>query len=50
MKTTLILSAILLALEFTGCDKEEDPPMMEPSMFKVSIEDVMQEKDFLSSG
>ena len=49
MKTTLILSAIVLALVFAGCDKNEDP-MKESSMFKVSIENVMAEKDFLSSG
>lgn len=49
MKTTLILSAIALTLVFTGCDKEEDP-MLESSMFKVTIENVMVEKDFLSTG
>jgi len=49
MKTTLIFNAIALALVFTGCDKE-DEPMLESSMFKVSIENVMDEKDFLSSG
>ncbi|MDX2432767.1 MAG: spondin domain-containing protein, partial [Bacteroides sp.] len=49
MKTTLILSAIALTLVITGCDKEEEP-MVESSMFKVSIENVMDEKDFLSSG
>jgi hypothetical protein len=50
MKTTLILSTIVLALVFTGCNKEEDPPMKVSSMFKVSIENVMDEKDFLSTG
>lgn len=49
MKTTLILSTIALALAFTGCDNE-DEPMKESSMFKVSIENVMETKDFLSSG
>ena len=49
MKTTLILSAIAFTLVFTGCNKEEDP-ILETSMFKVSIENVMDEKDFLSSG
>ena len=49
MKTTLILSALVFTLVFTGCNKEEDP-MVETSMFKVSIENVMDEKDFLSSG
>jgi len=49
MKTTLILSAIVFTFVFTGCNKEEDP-MLVSSMFKVSIENVMDEKDFLSSG
>lgn len=48
MKTTLILSAIALALIFTGCDKQEE--MQVTSMFKVSITNVMQEKDFQFSG
>ena len=50
MKTTLILSAIALALVFTGCNKDEEGEMKKTSMFKVSIENVMAEKDFLSSG
>jgi hypothetical protein len=49
MKTTLILSALVLALIFAGCNKDEDP-MKESSMFTVTIENVMVEKDFLSSG
>jgi hypothetical protein len=49
MKTTLILSAMALALAVTGCH-EEDGPVRASSMFKVSIENVMDEKDFLSSG
>lgn len=49
MKTTLILSAIAVALLFTGCDTKEDP-MKESSMFKVSIENVMEDKDFLFTG
>ena len=48
MKTTLILSAIVLSVIFYGCEKEED--MVNSSMFKVSIENVMEEKSFLSSG
>ena len=48
MKTTLILSAIALALILTGC--EEGEPVRETSMFKVSIENVMAEKSFLYSG
>ena len=50
MKTTLILSAIVLALVFTGCDKDDEGDMKEASMFKVTIENVMDEKDFLSTG
>ena len=50
MKTTLILSAIVLALVFTGCDKDDEEDILTSSMFKVSIENVMEEKDFLSSG
>jgi len=50
MKTTLILSAIVLALVFTGCDKDDEGDMKEASMFKVTIENVMAEKDFLSTG
>ena len=49
MKTTLILSTIALTLVFTGCVHEKDP-MKESSMFKVSIENVMENKDFLYSG
>jgi hypothetical protein len=49
MKTTLILSAIVLALVFTGCNKDEEP-MKESSMFTVTIENVMEEKSFLSTG
>ena len=48
MKTTLILSAMILSLMFYGCEKEEE--MKTTSMFKVSIENVMEEKDFFSSG
>jgi len=48
MKTTLILSAIVVTLSFYGCDKEEE--MKTTSMFKVSIENVMIEKSFQSSG
>ena len=50
MKTTLILSAIVLALVFTGCNKDEEGEMKTASMFKVTIENVMDEKDFLSTG
>jgi hypothetical protein len=49
MKTTLILSTIVLALVFTGCNKDEEP-MKESSMFTVTIENVMEEKSFLSTG
>jgi len=49
MKATLILSAIALTLVFTGCVHEKDP-MKESSMFKVSIENVMENKDFLYTG
>jgi len=49
MKTTLILSVFVLALLFTGCVTKEDP-MKESSMFKVSIENVMENKDFLYTG
>lgn len=49
MKTTLIPSAIFLALLFTGCDKKEEA-MPETSMFKVSIENVMELKEFQFSG
>ena len=49
MKTTLILSSIVLTLVFPGCNKEEEA-MKASSMFKVSIENVMEPKDFLSSG
>jgi hypothetical protein len=49
MKTTLILSAIAMTLIFTGCDLSEDPKK-ESSMFKVSIENVMENKDFLYTG
>ncbi len=50
MKTTLILSTMVLALVFTGCDKDDEGEMKTSSMFKVSIQNVMEEKDFLSSG
>lgn len=49
MKTNLILSAFVLALVFTGCDTKEDPKK-ESSMFKVSVENVMENKDFLYTG
>ena len=49
MKTTLILSAIVFALVFTGCNKDEEP-MKESSMFTLTIENVMEEKLFLSTG
>ncbi len=49
MKTTLILSAIVVTLFFSGCAKE-DEEMKNSSMFKVTIENVMEEKSFLSSG
>jgi len=49
MKTTLILSTIALTLVFTGCVHEKDP-MKESSMFTVSIENVMENKDFLYTG
>jgi hypothetical protein len=48
MKTTLILSAMVLALILTGC--EEGEPERETSMFTVSIQNVMAEKSFLYSG
>jgi len=50
MKTTLILSVMVLALVFTGCDKDDEEEMKSSSVFKVSIQNVMEEKDFLSSG
>jgi len=49
MKKNLILSIIATILVFTGCDTKEDP-MTESSMFKVSIENVMENKDFLFTG
>jgi hypothetical protein len=49
MKTTLILSTIVITLAFYGCDKEGEE-MKTSSMFKVSIENVMEEKTFLASG
>lgn len=49
MKKNLILSTIATILVFTGCDTKEDP-MKESSMFKVSIENVMENKDFLFTG
>lgn len=48
MKTTLILSSFVLAILFTACNKEED--MKTTSMFKVTIQNVMEETEFLSSG
>jgi len=49
MKKSLILSTMALTLVFTGCVHEKDP-IKESSMFKVSIENVMENKDFLYSG
>jgi hypothetical protein len=48
MKTTLILSALIVASLFCGCEKEEE--MKTSSVFKVTIENVMEEKTFQSSG
>ena len=49
MKTTLILSAMVFTLVLSGCNKDEET-MKESSMFTVTIENVMEEKSFLSTG
>ncbi len=49
MKKILILSTIAATLTFAGCELDGDP-MKESSMFKLTIENVMEPKDFLSTG